>query len=87
MNLTMNDHLNQSQPAIDTLCDNCGAIYDLLDCTTGPFGKIFCPECSSQNFLANHKRPKKKLLSYYKILKPFVMKSIFERDVKTKRAK
>jgi len=45
---------NEAQPAIDTPCDNCGAIYDRVDCATSSSGITFCPDCRSEDLKHNN---------------------------------
>lgn len=47
-----------NQPAIDTRCDNCGAIYDLYDCVISFSGHTLCPDCCNEARQLNILMPK-----------------------------
>jgi len=48
MKIITKKHAALQQPAIDTRCDHCGAIYDLYDCVTSFSGDTVCPDCYTE---------------------------------------
>jgi hypothetical protein len=57
MTIIQRKEMGEQQPAIDTVCDHCGAIYDLVDCTILQSGTVLCPDCAFENELKNEGSP------------------------------
>jgi len=74
MKIIQRKEVNKPQPAIDTICDSCGAIYDLLDCTICSCGKILCPDCQCKNPLKNSLKTNSNLLPGYEIISSLLFK-------------
>ncbi len=68
MILTQRGKSEELQPAIDTFCDHCGAIYDLADCYTSVYGNVLCPDCNAEGFGKNNSLPGIKINNRYEAI-------------------